>query len=56
VPHRQIKLGILLTSRLDTLRDMCSENYIPPDALTKVKDCGGGAFATGEGCMKPTSP
>ena len=52
VSHLQIKAGILLTSRLDTLRDMCSENYIPPEALTKVRDCGGGAFATGASCIR----
>ena len=39
----------MLSSRLDTLRDMTEDSHIDPSSLLKVKDLGEGAFATGTG-------
>ena len=39
----------MLTTKLETLRDMSPDNYIEPTCLTKIKDIGGGTFATGMG-------
>ncbi len=38
----------MLSNKLDTLRDMTVDSHIEPSSLTKVRDLGGGAFATGE--------
>ena len=48
VCHKQVKRGLMLSSKLDTLRDMTLDTHIEPSSLTKVKDLGGGAFATGD--------
>ena len=39
----------MLSTKLETLRDMSPENYIDPAHLTKIKTIGGGSFATGMG-------
>ena len=38
----------MLSSKLETLRDMTEDSHIDPSSLTKVKDLGAGAFATGK--------
>ncbi len=37
----------MLSSKLDTLRDMTEESHVDPSSLAKVKELGAGAFATG---------
>ena len=37
----------MFTSKLETLRDRASENYIPQSDLVTLKEVGEGAFAIG---------
>ncbi|CAL8471285.1 g10827 [Coccomyxa elongata] len=46
----RVKRGLMLSNKLDTLRDMTVDSHIEPSSLTKVRDLGGGAFATVELC------
>ena len=46
----------MLSTKLETLRDMSHENYIEPSQLTKIKTIGGGAFASGVGLLPLPNP
>ncbi|KAK9918987.1 hypothetical protein WJX75_008520 [Coccomyxa subellipsoidea] len=50
----KVKRGLMLSSRLDTLRDMTEDSHIDPSSLLKVKDLGEGAFATVDLCKYKT--